>query len=203
MMSGCKDIFRDNLERAGVMKEHQLVEGWEIEEEKVLLKTSVATVKSGPVTCCRSGRKKEFYLFDFPDWVNVVAITPDNRLVMIRQFRYGSRRSEIEIPGGMIDPGEDPITAGCRELQEETGYVGVDPVIIGKVCPNPAIQRNFCYTVLVRDVKQIASRSFDDMEDIECFLQSYEEVEAQIREGAINHGLVLNALMFYTFSNQR
>lgn len=184
------------------MNESEPVEGWEVDEEKVLLKTSVATIKSGPVKCCRSGREKDFYLFDFPDWVNVVAVTPDNRLVMIRQFRYGSRRSEIEIPGGMIDPGEDPVTAACRELQEETGYVGTDPVIIGKVCPNPAIQRNFCYTVLVRGACKTASPKLDDMEDIECFLHSYEEVEALIKEGTINHGLVLNALMFFNFSGQ-
>jgi 8-oxo-dGTP pyrophosphatase MutT (NUDIX family) len=182
------------------MKENRMIDGWEVEEEKVLLKTSVATIKSGPVKCCRSGRKKDFYLFDFPDWVNVVAVTPDNQLVMIRQFRYGSRRSEIEIPGGMIDPGEDAVTAACRELQEETGYVGIDPVIIGKVCPNPAIQRNVCYTVLVREARQTASRKFDDMEDIECFLRSYEEVETLIRDEIINHGLVLNALMFYKLS---
>lgn len=184
------------------MKERQPVEGWVVEEEKVLLETSVATIKSGPVKCCRNGREKEFYLFDFPDWVNVVAVTPDNKLVMIRQFRYGSRRSEIEIPGGMIDPGEDPVTAACRELQEETGYVGSDPVIIGKVCPNPAIQRNFCYTVLVRGVRKTASRALDDMEDIECFLLSYEEVEALVQDGTINHGLVLNALMFYDSSRR-
>ncbi|WP_163338400.1 NUDIX hydrolase [Desulfopila sp. IMCC35008] len=182
------------------MKEGQTIEGWVVEEEKVLLKTSVATIKSGPVKCCRSGREKEFFLFDFPDWVNVVAVTPDNKLVMIRQFRYGSRRSEIEIPGGMIDPGEDPVTAACRELQEETGYVGSAPAIIGKVCPNPAIQRNFCYTVLVRDVRKTTSRRLDEMEDIECFLQSYEEVEVLVKNGTINHGLVLNALMFCSFS---
>lgn len=182
------------------MKERQAVDGWVVEEENVLLKTSVATIKSGPVKCCRSGRVKEFFLFDFPDWVNVVAVTPDKQLVMIRQFRYGSRRSEIEIPGGMIDPGEDPVTAACRELQEETGYVGSDPVIIGKVCPNPAIQRNVCYTVLVREARKTASRTFDDMEDIESFLLSHEEVEIRIKNGTINHGLVLNALMFYNFS---
>ncbi len=174
--------------------------GWELAEEKELLKTSVATIRSGAVRCTRSGKEKEFFLFDFSDWVNVIAITPDKRLVMIRQFRYGSRRQEIEIPGGMIDPGEDPVSAGCRELVEETGYTGSDPLIIGKVCPNPAIQRNTCYTVLVRDAVQSAEQRLDDMETIECFLHSYEEVASLVREGTINHGLVLNALMFYRMS---
>lgn len=184
------------------MFESDFVSGWQVEEEKELLRTSVATVKSGPVVCKRTGRKKEFILFDYPDWVNVVAVTPDNRLVMIRQFRYGSRRMEVEIPGGMIDPGEDPVTAGCRELAEETGYVGRDPEIIGKVCPNPAIQRNFCYTILVKDAVRATSQSQDDMEDIECFLLKRQEVRAMIADGSLNHGLVLNALMFYLWQDQ-
>lgn len=175
-------------------------ERWELFEEKEVLKTSLATIRSSPVRCRRSGREKEFYLFDFSDWVNVVAVTPDDQLVMIRQFRYGSRRQEIEIPGGMIDPGEDPIAAGCRELAEETGYAGKNPVIIGKVCPNPAIQRNYCYTVLVRDAVLSAQPRLDDMEDIECFLHSHAEVNTLVREGTIDHGLVLNALMFYQMS---
>lgn len=176
------------------------ISGWEIEGEKELLRTAIGTIKSGPVTCNRSGRQKEFLLFDFPDWVNVVAVTPDKKIVAIRQFRYGSKRLELEIPGGMIDPGEDPITAGCRELLEETGYAGRDPEIIGKVCPNPAIQSNFCYTVLVKDVVLEGPPSQDDMEDIECFLLSAGEVKSLVDGGEINHGLVLNALMFYNLS---
>lgn len=178
-----------------------VAEGWELSGERELLKTSIGTIKSGPVKCRRSGREKEFILFDFSDWVNVVAVTPDDELVMIRQFRYGSRQPEIEIPGGLIDPGEDPITAGCRELLEETGFTGSDPVIIGKVCPNPALQGNFCYTVMVREAVKSAEPRFDDMENIQCFLHSYQEVESLVREGAIHHGLVLNALMFYRMSD--
>ncbi len=183
--------------KAIIMGDKNNLNGWELAEEKELLKTSLGSIWSGPAKCRRSGREKEFFLFDFTDWVNVVAVTPDNQLVMIRQFRYGSRRQEIEIPGGMIDPGEDPITAGCRELLEETGYSGSDPLIIGKVCPNPALQRNYCYTVMVRDAVKSAEPRFDDMEDIECFLRSYAEVASLVRAGTIDHGLVLNALMFY------
>lgn len=171
--------------------------GWEVHEDRVLLSTPVVTVNSGPVICKRSGRKKEFYRFDFPDWVNVVAVTPDKELVMIRQFRYGTGRSEIEIPGGMINPGEDPVEAGCRELLEETGYQGEKGTIIGKVCPNPALQKNTCYTILVQDAERISSPSFDDMEDIHCFLESEKAIKNLISSGELNHGLVLNALMFY------
>lgn len=173
------------------------IAGWETLPEQEILRTPVVKVISGPVICKRSGRKKKFVRFDFPDWVNVVAITPDQQIVLIRQFRYGARRSEIEIPGGMIDPGENAVQAGCRELLEETGYSGKKAEIIGHVCPNPALQSNSCYTVLVRDAVKKAMPSMDEMEDIECFLEPEKDVFERIRNGSINHGLVLNGLMFY------
>ena len=172
-------------------------ESWEVQPGKVVLKTPVVTINAGPVRCKRSGREKEFYLFDFPDWVNIVAITSEQQIVLIRQFRYGTKKMEIEIPGGMVNPGENPLAAGCRELLEETGYAGNSARIIGKVCPNPAIQRNACYTVLVEDVKKVADPALDDMEDIECLLYSEADVRQLIKTGEIDHGLVLNALMFY------
>jgi 8-oxo-dGTP pyrophosphatase MutT (NUDIX family) len=173
------------------------IEGWDIFPDRVLLETPVVTITTGPVQCKRSGKQKDFYLFHFPDWVNVLALTPEHDMIMIRQFRYGSNRIEIEIPGGMVNDKEAPMAAGCRELLEETGYVGSNARIIGKVCPNPAIQRNYCYTVLVENAVKEAEPSMDDMEDIECFLLPDREVFRLIATGAIDHGLVLNALMFY------
>ncbi len=171
--------------------------GWEVLPGKVVLETPVVNIEAGPMICKRNGRKKQFYLFDFPDWVNVVAVTPDRQLLFIRQFRYGSRRLELEIPGGMIEAGEEPVAAGCRELLEETGYAGKNARVIGRVCPNPAIQRNYCHTVLVEDAVRVAEPHFDEMEDIECMLRTEEEVARMIGTGMIEHGLVLNALMFY------
>lgn len=174
-----------------------MTEGWKVLPDRVVLKTPVVAIKAGPVLCERSGRQKEFYLFDFPDWVNIVAVTAEHKLVLIRQFRYGSKKMEIEIPGGMINAGEDPVAAGCRELLEETGYAGENARIIGRVCPNPAIQGNHCYTVLVEHAVKVAEPNMDEMEDIACFLVSDEEVTRLVETGAIDHGLVLNALAFY------
>ena len=172
-------------------------DSWETFPDKVVLRTPIVTIKAGPVLCRRSGRRKDFYLFDFPDWVNVVARTPEKRILLIRQFRYGSSRLEIEIPGGMIDPGEDPVTAGCRELLEETGYAGCNARVIGKVCPNPAIQRNYCHTVLVEEAIKVAEPRMDEMEDIETFPVTEGDIREYIASGKIEHGLVLNALGFF------
>ncbi len=178
-------------------KKSDLADKWEVSPGRVVLETPIVNINAGPVRCKRSGREKEFYLFDFPDWVNVVALTPEKEIVLIRQFRYGSNRVEIEIPGGMINAGETPLEAGCRELLEETGYAGKGGRIIGKVCPNPAIQGNFCHTVLVEEAVKVAEPNFDEMEDIECFLHPENDVLKTAVSGAIDHGLVLNALMFY------
>ena len=172
-------------------------DSWETFPDKVVLRTPIVTIKAGPVLCRRSGRRKDFYLFDFPDWVNVVARTPEKRILLIRQFRYGSSRLEIEIPGGMIDPGEDPVTAGCRELLEETGYAGCNARVIGKVCPNPAIQRNYCHTVLVEEAIKVAEPRMDEMEDIETLPVTEGDIREYMASGKIEHGLVLNALGFF------
>ncbi len=126
-----------------------------------------------------------------------MACTVENEIVLIKQYRFGTGRSEIEIPGGAVDEGESILVAGQRELLEETGFAGEKARIIGKVCPNPALQDNFCYTVLVENVKKIADPHQDDMEDIRTLILPEKEVFTLVKQGEISHGLVLNGLMFY------
>ena len=90
----------------------------------------------------RNQQEHKFYVAEFPDWANIIALTPDNHVVLIRQYRHGSDRFEVELPGGCIDPGEAPLDAAVRELLEETGYSGENPVIIGQMSPNPSIPLN-------------------------------------------------------------
>ena len=170
---------------------------WRIEQDHEVLETPIGTIRKGPLQSRTSLKRKDFYFFDFPDWVNTIARTPDNEILLIRQFRYGTKRMELEIPGGMIDPGEDPLAAGCRELFEETGFVGKNAKIIGKVCPNPAIQGNYCYTILVENALLTAEPSLDDMEEITWLSVPEENIERYIRDGRIEHGLVLNAFSHY------
>lgn len=174
---------------------------WQITEEKTLLRTKVADLVSAQVRCQRTGSEGEFYRLVFSDWVNVIALTSKRELVLIKQFRFGTERVEIEIPGGAIENLESPVQAGSRELLEETGYAGKNARIIGEVCPNPAIQNNRCYTVLIEEVEQVAEQNMDEMEDIEVSVVSLDTVDDLIAEGRINHGLVLNALMFFEKRN--
>lgn len=158
---------------------------------------SVFEVESAIVESERNARQKTYYRLDFPSWVNIVAITPDQQLVMIRQYRFGSDRDELEIPGGAVEQEEDPLDAGLRELREETGYTGEAARIIGRVNPNPALQGNFCYTVLVENARKTTDQDLDEMEDIEVFTMPLASVYRLVRENELSHGLVLNALFSY------
>ena len=170
---------------------------WRIEQDHEVLETPIGTIRKGPVQSRTSLKRKDFYFFDFPDWVNTIARTSDNEILLIRQFRYGTKRMELEIPGGMIDRGEDPVAAGCRELFEETGFVGKNAKIIGRVCPNPAIQGNYCYTILVENAVWTANPHPDDMEEIDWLSVPEQDIECYIRDKRIEHGLVLNAFSHY------
>jgi len=94
------------------------------------------------------GVEGTFYTVGSPDWVNVIALTPDERVVLIRQWRHGAASPVVEIPGGMVDAGEDPLDAAKRELAEETGYVAERWTRLGAVNPNPALFSNRLYSYL-------------------------------------------------------
>lgn len=146
----------------------------------------------------RTGDRHDFFVIECPDWVNVVAITPDSRLVMVEQFRHGTNTVELEIPGGMMDPHEsDPVAAGLRELREETGFEGSGARLIGRIFPNPAIQSNTCHTLLVEDCQLRHSTEFDQTEDIHIRLVPVDAIPELLSSGRIRHSLVMVALSHY------
>lgn len=170
---------------------------------KTIFSSPVMDLTTSRIHCNRSGMEKDFYKLEFGSWVNIVACTGDDAILLIHQYRYGSDRVEIEIPGGAVNDNEPPLQAGLRELLEETGYQGDNGQIIGKVCPNPAIQGNSCYTVLVENARKIREPEFDDMEDISVAAVPERDVFKLIEDGVLNHGLVLNGLMFYAMHKQK
>lgn len=145
----------------------------------------------------RDGLEHEFVVLSSPDWVNVVPVTPRGEVVLIRQYRQGSRDVALEIPGGLVDPGEDPIQAGARELAEETGYASPGLVPLGLVNPNPALFDNTCYTFLAPDAVPASEPRPDDAEQIEVITVPAADLPALVRGGEITHSLVIAALTFY------
>lgn len=163
-----------------------------------ICKTRVLSLMAEGFRCLRTGAEHDFITFNCMNWVNVIAETNDNCLVMIRQFRHGSRKVEWEIPGGCIDLSDpDPASAGARELLEETGYTGKSARIIGSVCPNPALQGNICYTVKIDGAACSGEPQMEATEAIETVILPESDIMDMIRGGDIRHGLVLNALMFH------
>jgi len=145
----------------------------------------------------RRAEAKDFFVIDAPDWVNVVAVTPARELVLVRQFRFGIDTFSLEIPGGLIERGEDPVAAAVRELREETGYAGARAWTLGAVHPNPAMQSNRCHLVCVEEARPTAGSDWDEDEEIEVLTVPVDEVYAQAWSGRITHALVLDALLLF------
>ena len=146
------------------------------------------------VTSPRTGESMERVALEFPDWVNVVAVCHDGAVVVITQHRFGVGGSTIEIPGGMVDPGEDPLVAAKRELLEETGFAAETWQSLGYVAPNPALQNNRCHQFLASGAKKVAEPHLDPGEDIGVHRMEPAELKACIAEGQVDHALVITAL---------
>ena len=170
---------------------------WEKLGHSLLAKTRIFDLLSTRYRHPHRGTERDFIVLNAPDWVNVVAVTPDNQIVLVRQFRYGIDEFSLEVPGGVIEPNEDPVVAGLRELQEETGFTGGAAKLMGCVRPNPAIQSNRCFFVLVENAVKSQELAWDADEEIQVITVPVEEAFARARNGGIVHGLVLNALMLY------
>ena len=158
----------------------------------------IFTIRSDQVISPRTQQAHDVYVIDCVNWVNVIALTPDRRLVMIEQYRHGSTTVELEIPGGMMDPADaSPVAAGLRELREETGYEGENARIIGQIFPNPAIMSNTCFTVLVENCRCLHPLQFDHGEDLITRLVPVTEIPHLVASGKIQHSLVVVALYYF------
>ena len=142
------------------------------------------------------GPTRTFFSIDSVSWVNVVARTKAGELVMIRQFRHGKGGEVLEIPGGLIDPGEEPEQAAARELMEETGFRGTLRRI-GEVNPNPALFTNRLFTFVADDCELVGEIDNDAAEETIVELVPETELAARVRSGEVDHALVLTALYWW------
>jgi ADP-ribose pyrophosphatase len=145
----------------------------------------------------RTGQAHDFFVIESSSWVNIIPLTPDNNVVMVRQYRHGTREVTLELPGGLVENADSPESAALRELQEETGYGATAIIPLGHVHPNPAFQNNRCYSYLAENVFPIGVQKQDDQEDIGVVLEPLAAIPRLIREQVITHALVVAAFYRY------
>ena len=149
-----------------------------------------------------SGQEYDFYVIESSDWVNVIPLTPEGQVVCVRQYRHGTENVTLEVPGGVVDPGDgDPVAAAWREMREETGYDAEAMIPLGAVAPNPAIQTNRCHSYLARGAHPAGAQALDGAEEIDVALVDLDDVPALITGGRITHALVVVA--FYLLDQHR
>ena len=154
----------------------------------------VFDVQRARVRSPRSGLLHDFYSIECADWVNVIPFTPDGELVLVRQYRHGADRVSLEVPGGIVDPGEAPATAAARELLEETGYRADEIVSLGGVNPNPALFGNRLHAFVARGARRVAEIANDHSEETFVELVPARELKRRVLDGEIDHALVVAAI---------
>lgn len=149
------------------------------------------------------GKEHSFFVLENEDWVNIIPITKNREVVLIEQYRHGIEAMTLEIPGGMVDEGENAQFAAERELIEETGYKPREVVYLGKTHPNPATHDNTVHHYLALDCEKVSETTFDSTESIVTHLVPLEEFAKMITDEKITHSLVVAAFCRYLLYKQK
>jgi len=174
-----------------------MIKPWKCIRSQPTQSFRVFSVRTDTTISPRTGTKHDFYVIESRDWINIIPLTDDDQVVMIRQYRHGSREVTLEIPGGLVDPGDTPKKAAARELLEETGYQAKKWIKIGVVNPNPALFNNHCYTFSAQKIKKVADPRPDQTEDIETVLIPLKKIPGLISRGEIDHAMVITAFTHF------
>ncbi|MBD5197541.1 MAG: NUDIX hydrolase [Bacteroidales bacterium] len=170
---------------------------WTVLSSKYLWRRPWLTVRLEHVRLANGREAPEYYVLEYPDWVNVIAITKDGEMVMIRQYRHGIGRSDYELCAGVIEQGENPEEAARRELLEETGFGGGEWTQFARLAPNPSSQTNWAYSYLAVGVEKIDTQHLDGAEDLSVHLMSKSQVLQLLRDGEIIQALMVAPLWKY------
>ncbi|MDA0272734.1 MAG: NUDIX hydrolase [Proteobacteria bacterium] len=167
---------------------------WIRKASRKLVDCRIFTVSESTSISPRTEKEHNFFFIETADWVNIVPITVDEEVVFVRQFRHGSEEISLEIPGGMVDPGEDPQVAAVRECMEESGYHAGSVTSLGVLNPNPAIFPNKLHTYVARQCEATGKIANSSTEHTEVVLVPMKDLPELLRSGAIDHALVVATL---------
>ncbi|WP_400769992.1 NUDIX hydrolase [Methylosinus sporium] len=140
---------------------------WEVRASRTLVQDSWLTLRADHCVTQRGVSLDPYYVLEYSDWVHVVALDEEDRLLMVRQYRHGAGVASLELPGGRMDAHEsDPIAAGARELLEETGHAAPSLRHLARLSPNPASHANWIHVLYGEGAKEVAPLNLDSGEDI-------------------------------------
>ena len=185
IISGQEDISDNDIRK------------WTVLESEYLIRRPWLTARRDKVRLPNGVINPEYYVLEYPDWINIIAITVDGRIVFERQYRHGRGEVGYEIPAGVCEPGETPEQAARRELLEETGFGGGSWRLNMVAAPNPSTSTNLCYSFIATGVHKIGDQRLEATEDIAVHLLYEDEVLHPMREGKIIQAPMLCSLWKY------
>lgn len=173
---------------------------WTVITSKYLMRKPWLTARQDHVRLPNGNENKEYYVLEYPDWVNVIAITTTGEFVFIRQYRHGLGETRFEIPAGVIDPTDpNPEAAARRELLEETGFTGGEWSLLTVLSGNASTTNNLCHCFIAEGVSQTDHQHLEATEDIEVVLLNREDVLKLLRKDEIKQSLMAAPLYKYFF----
>lgn len=179
------------------------MKSWKIISSEYLIRRPWLTARRECIELPNGHRIPEYYILEYPEWVNVIAVTPEGKYIFVRQFRFGLGIESTELCAGVCDPGETPLTAARRELLEETGYGDGEWEEILTVSANPGTQTNLTHCFLARGVVPVAPPSPEETEDLEVLLLDEPEVLGLLERDELKQALHVAPLYKYFYRRSR